>query len=244
MTHALLGLISNPGLKLVFSRCSTVAVVAAVILLALTGPSPSNAQSYNPGYEAGESRDYDRRGPDDRGRGEQRNRGDAVVRCESTDRGYRHCPADTRDGVKLRRQLSKSACRYQDSWGFDRRGIWVDQGCRAEFELYTGRSGGDGKPQKDKDNTAAIVGGAVALGVLGAIIADNDKNDNKADRPRRLVRCESDDGDYRFCRADVRNRVSLYRQLGRASCRQNQSWGYDRRGVWVDRGCRAEFALD
>ncbi len=243
MTRALLRLISDPRPNTADFRYWTVAVVVTVALLALTRPSISSAQSYSPGNEAGESRDYDRRGPDDRGRGEQRNRGDAIVRCESTDRGYRHCPADTRDGVKLRRQLSKNVCRYQDSWGFDRRGIWVDQGCRAEFELYTGRSGGDGKPKKDKDNTAAIVGGAVALGVLGAIIADNDKDDDQAERPRRLVRCESD-GDYRLCRADVRNRVSLYRQLGRASCRQNQSWGYDRRGVWVDRGCRAEFALD
>ena len=89
-----------------------------------------------------------------------------------------------------------------------------------------------------------IVGGAVALGVLGAALSENDKDRNHhSDRPRQIMRCESD-GDYRRCRADIRNGVRLYRQLSKASCRQNESWGYDQRGVWVNRGCRAEFALD
>jgi hypothetical protein len=55
------------------------------------------------------------------------------------------------------------------------------------------------------------------------------------------VRCESDGG-YQYCRADTRNGVRLYRQLSRSSCQYNNTWGYDRRGVWVDNGCRAEFA--
>lgn len=28
-----------------------------------------------------------------------------------------------------------------------------------------------------------------------------------------------------------------------SSCRENRSWGYDRYGVWVDRGCAAEFRV-
>ncbi len=167
--------------------------------------------------------------------------GEALLRCAS-DGNYRHCRADTGDGVRLYRQLSNSACRYNDTWGYDRRGVWVDRGCRGEFQLYTGSSGGDGKDKKGKDQTAAIVGGVVALGVLGALLSDQDKNRDPGP-PTRLVRCESD-GDYQHCRADVHGRVSLRRQLSRANCYYNDTWGYDRRGVWVDNGCRAEFTLD
>ena len=116
----------------------------------------------------------------------------------------------------------------------------MDQGCRGDFQLHTGRGGGDGA-QKDKDHTAAaIVGSAVALGVVGALLADKDKDQNER-RPAWIVRCESD-GDYQHCRADTRNGVRLYRQLSRSSCQYNDTWGYDRRGVWVEQGCRAEFA--
>ncbi|MCC8998881.1 MAG: DUF3011 domain-containing protein [Candidatus Contendobacter sp.] len=216
--------------------------LAAVLLLVLAGSSPGNAQRYDNDYDAGQPRYDDERGRYERDQGERRG-GRGIVRCESTGQDYRHCRADTSDGVQLYRQLSKNACRYNESWGYDRRGIWVNRGCRGDFQLYTGRSGGDGK-QQDKDNTAAIVGGAVALGVLGAALSEKDKDRNHhSDRPRQIMRCESD-GDYRRCRADIRNGVRLYRQLSKASCRQNESWGYDQRGVWVNRGCRAEFALD
>jgi hypothetical protein len=33
------------------------------------------------------------------------------------------------------REHSDSSCRQGRSWGFDRRGIWVDHGCRADFQV-------------------------------------------------------------------------------------------------------------
>lgn len=53
--------------------------------------------------------------------------------------------------------------------------------------------------------------------------------------------CSSDDGNYRYCRADTQNSVELVRQISGSPCRQGYSWGYDPRGIWVDRGCRAQF---
>lgn len=55
--------------------------------------------------------------------------------------------------------------------------------------------------------------------------------------------CESNDGRYRECRADTRGGVQLVRQISRTQCIQGQSWGSNRNGVWVDRGCRAEFVV-
>jgi hypothetical protein len=53
--------------------------------------------------------------------------------------------------------------------------------------------------------------------------------------------CASNDGRYRYCRADTQNRVQLVRQMSNSRCSQGYSWGFDYRGIWVDRGCRAEF---
>lgn len=57
------------------------------------------------------------------------------------------------------------------------------------------------------------------------------------------VRCESRDGDYHYCRIDTGNRVRLMRELSRSPCIQGRTWDYDRRGIWVDRGCRGEFLV-
>jgi hypothetical protein len=41
----------------------------------------------------------------------------------------------------------------------------------------------------------------------------------------------------------IRSHAELVRQRSRNSCRFNKTWGYDRRGVWVSKGCRADFAI-
>ena len=57
------------------------------------------------------------------------------------------------------------------------------------------------------------------------------------------ITCESRHGRYTFCRADTDGRVKLDRELSRRDCREGRSWGYNDRGVWVDRGCSAEFTV-
>lgn len=59
----------------------------------------------------------------------------------------------------------------------------------------------------------------------------------------RTITCESRDHRYRYCRVDTDNQVTLRRQVSESSCRRGGSWGYDRHGVWVDRGCGAEFEV-
>jgi hypothetical protein len=55
------------------------------------------------------------------------------------------------------------------------------------------------------------------------------------------VRCESNDGRWRFCAMDARGDIQLVRQLSDSACIEGRSWGRDRAGVWVTQGCRAEF---
>lgn len=64
-----------------------------------------------------------------------------VVRCESRDYRERTCGANTSGGVRLVRQLGDAACREGRTWGTTRGGIWVSNGCRADFEVGGGRGG-------------------------------------------------------------------------------------------------------
>ena len=72
--------------------------------------------------------------------GDRRERRDepraATLICES---GFRHrqtCAADTRFGVELKRQISRTDCVFNRTWGYDRNGVWVANGCRAEFLIH------------------------------------------------------------------------------------------------------------
>lgn len=58
----------------------------------------------------------------------------------------------------------------------------------------------------------------------------------------QVVRCESTNGRYRECRLNDRGAVGLVRQLSDSPCIQGRSWGQRGNMVWVDGGCRAEFA--
>jgi hypothetical protein len=57
---------------------------------------------------------------------------DRVV-CESEHDHKRFCEMDTRGGVHVYRNLSKTDCVEGVNWGGDSRGVWVKDGCRAEF---------------------------------------------------------------------------------------------------------------
>src|SRR5262249_15647622 len=58
-----------------------------------------------------------------------------TVTCSSDDMGRHTCPIDARGGVQLTRQISGSPCIFGRTWGYDSKGIWVDRGCRAEFQV-------------------------------------------------------------------------------------------------------------
>ena len=88
---------------------------------------------YNRGDDLYNGGGYDR----DRGRDREddRNRGGRRFVCDAQGPGYRLCRVDTRGGVRMIRQLSKTPCRQNRTWGYERGGVWVDGGCRAEFEV-------------------------------------------------------------------------------------------------------------
>lgn len=143
-----------------------------------------------------------------------------IVTCSSDNGKRNYCNGDTRGGVQMTRQISGSPCIQGQTWGQDSRGLWVDRGCRAEFQLGQGSSRNSG--------------------VFGDLSPSDDRRYNNNARIQ-TVKCSSDDGRRHYCDIDTRNGVNLSRQISGSACIEGESWGYDDRGVWVDRGCRAEF---
>jgi len=72
--------------------------------------SNSNRPDYNPGYN-----DY------------------TEIKCESKHNKFTRCNTETYRGVQLIQTLSKTSCKNR--WGFDRRSIWVKDGCRGKFRI-------------------------------------------------------------------------------------------------------------
>ena len=139
--------------------------------------------------------------------------GTGVIRCESNDDRVRECP--TSGGrVVLERQHSRAACIEGRSWGYGRNGIWVSQGCRADFRIggYDGNYGG---------------------GNYGHNYGNNYGNNYGGSHNGQTFRCESNDNRMKRCSAGTSGRVQLVRQLSRAACIEGRTWGSDYNGVWV-----------
>jgi hypothetical protein len=169
---------------------------------------------------------------------------DRVVRCESRDGRTSYCRMDTRGGVRLVRQFSDSACIRGRTWGVRGDAVWVTRGCRARFagspygdNRYYGY---DDRYDRNYDRDYYDDRGYYDRGGY------QDRYDDRYDRNGygRVVRCESRDGRYNFCRTSgYADRAQIRRVFSDASCRLNYSWGYRNGGVWVDNGCRAEFVV-
>lgn len=92
----------------------------------------------------------------------------------------------------------------------------------------------------------AAVMGTMAFTASAAPYDRNDGNyqdDRNYQDSASTVRCDSNDNRYRRCAADTRGGVRLVRQYSDSACVEGRNWGYDRDAVWVNGGCRAEFAM-
>jgi hypothetical protein len=71
-----------------------------------------------------------------------------------------------------------------------------------------------------------------------------DRDDRPGPGGERRITCSSNNGERVYCETDTRGRVvRMARQISGSPCEQGRTWGWDGRGIWVDRGCRAEFVV-
>ncbi|MFK8010723.1 MAG: DUF3011 domain-containing protein [Marinicellaceae bacterium] len=194
------------------------------------------------------------------------NDNDTIV-CESINNRRAECYVDARFGVNIIRQISRSSCNY--NWGYNQNGIWVDNGCRAEFSVNRGwdQSGSDSnimvcESVRYKRNYCQTYLDGRDVFLLNQLSNSSCVNNWGYDRDgiwvtngcraefviedrymsyNDILTCSSRNLKFQSCRADTRGGVEFIKQISRASC--NGNWGYDRNGIWVDNGCRARFRI-
>lgn len=100
------------------------------------------------------------------------------ITCSSNGYRYTTCSVDTDNRVRMVREISTgNLCREGRSWGYDSNRIWVDKGCRAEFEF--GRGGGS-----RSRNDAAVAAGIIGALALGAAVASSQNQQPVAPPPQ------------------------------------------------------------
>jgi hypothetical protein len=109
---------------------------------------------------------------------------DYTITCGSEGGRHKTCSLREPGYVSVARQISGARCEQGRSWDFDRREIWVDNGCEAEFRVETwpqsygspGYSqGSSGSSSRDAAVAAGVIAGAA---ILGALVNNKDHQDD------------------------------------------------------------------
>src|SRR3954449_1177810 len=61
------------------------------------------------------------------------------ITCSSDDMHRNYCDVGPNSGVRMVRQRSDARCTEGSTWGASRNQVWVDRGCRADFEVLPQR---------------------------------------------------------------------------------------------------------
>ena len=190
------------------------------------------------------------------------------IRVQSEDGRYAAVRVNTGNSVRIVQRLSDAPCRLNYSWGYDSNRIWVDNGCRAVFEVnsngrwddwnrddrwnrndrrndpWDDRWGRRDDPYNDRYGNDRY--GSNDPGYNDRY--DRNRNDRYDDgwwgggNNTRRVRLESDNGRRAIARIANRD-VRLVRQLSRTRCVEGRNWDHNQQAVWVTDGCRAEFQI-
>ena len=137
-----------------------------------------------------------------------------VMNCSSNDMKRHFCNMGRFNDARLVNQKSGSPCVRGRTWGIQGNSVWVDRGCRADFQLVRGGAGPGGGGYPGGGNRSQV------------------------------VRCSSGSMNHVRCPVNGQiARAQLARQISGSACVQGRTWGYDRGSLWVDRGCRADFTV-
>ncbi len=196
----------------------------------------------------------------------------AALRCES-DGSYQRCPsAGAWRGARLVRQLSSNPCIQGRTWGFEPNAIWVNHGCRGEFDAGDpfANAGervtcaGSGRTECPADTRYGVTlvrklsqasciegstwghGGNVVWVDRGcrAEFQIGSPPSSGGESSTEAITCGSTTGQQVTCRTGgYATAVRMTRDLSNGRCRQNQTWGHTDAFIWANRGCRAEFLV-
>jgi hypothetical protein len=95
---------------------------------------------------------------------------------------------------------------------------------------------------RNRGNNSSVSG--VRYDWRGGWSSSNDNNNSRGNYRSQNIYCASDDGRRRTCPINTGSgNVRLVNQRSGTACVQGRTWGFNRTGIWVDRGCRADFEV-
>ncbi len=151
----------------------------------------------------------------------------SIVTCSSDDMHRHYCSIPDHSQVRVARQHSDAQCVQGQTYGVRGNQLWVDRGCRADFQVISGGHHGwrhDHDDDHDRDH-------------------DGDHDWDYGSSSPRTVTCSSDDMHRHTCDVGSNNGIRLVRQRSDAHCDFNRTYGFHGSQIWVDRGCRADFEV-
>lgn len=146
--------------------------------------------------------------------------------CSSQGKSLNRCALPRSGKVTLVKQLSLATCKHGKSWGYDRNSVWVKRGCRARFKIGHSHDPNEIIPVKPNSKVKAISRRSPSVR----------KNNNE-------VYCASPYRRNHKCKIKIRGKVRLIHEFSSHACHFGKSWGFNRKGIWVNKGCTGLFRI-
>jgi len=145
------------------------------------------------------------------------------IRCESWNYRDQRCAVSGMVGGARITRVIAGDCRDGATWRWDRSGVYVRNGCRADFEVLLSSNGwGSGN-----GGSGGNFGGSGGSG---------------GGQPVTTINCQSWNYQQARCPIPRARQVRLSRVLA-GDCRQGRTWGWQPGSIWVNGGCRAAFEV-
>ena len=188
-----------------------------------------------------------------------------IVHCVSTASGRTYCgTARTRYTIYGN---PDPRCIEGQTWGLDDRGVWVANGCVADFSpasgdyvasngqlvhcvstasgrTYCGSAGtrytiyGNPDPRCVEGQTWGLDDRGVW--VANGCVADFSPGPVYSNVAGQLIRCDSTGGGRTYCRNVAHRRYTLH-DVREGNCVEGETWGIDANGLWVSGECHGDF---
>ncbi|OEU50249.1 MAG: hypothetical protein BA866_10525 [Desulfobulbaceae bacterium S5133MH15] len=100
---------------------------------------------------------------------------DTQITCKSDNYHHKSCKLAGPGHVRLSKQISKEKCRQGKNWDYDRRNIWVDDGCAAKFSVKYNEK------HSSSSDVGKAIGAIAGIAILGALANEADKHDKHKD---------------------------------------------------------------
>lgn len=153
--------------------------------------------------------------------------------CGSNNNQYQMCqiPGNgNQQNVQMVRQLSQVACIQGRTWGTRGNQVWVDKGCRAEFQVA-----GSGGPGYGAPGSGGGYHGGPPRGGPPAYYSGNFSNGRS--------NCTSGPGSGPvYCQSGGAFKYANPVRVNNA-CVQNRTWGISQYGLWVANGCSGQWEI-